>query len=110
VYRYHFKMFPVEEGSNLLGCITTATIRALPREEWDRTTVRGIMESCSADNTVPSDTDAMQAFSLMGRTGKSRLMVVDKGRLMGVITLKDFLKYLSVRMDLEDDGTTTKGA
>jgi Zn-dependent protease/CBS domain-containing protein len=106
VYRYHFKMFPVVEGSILRGCITTAAVHAIPREEWDRKTVREIMEYCSADNTIPPDTDAMRAFSLMGRTGKSRLMVVDNSRLVGVVTLKDFLGYLSVRMELEDDGTT----
>jgi CBS domain-containing protein len=45
----------------------------------------------------------MKALSVMSRTGNSRLMVVDKGRLVGVITLKDMLKFLDLKIDLEGD-------
>jgi len=31
----------------------------------------------------------------------SRLMVVDKGELVGVIALKDMMKLLSLKLDLE---------
>jgi predicted transcriptional regulator len=101
VYRYHFKMFPVQQGEKLLGCITTRAISEIPQEEWDRKTVSEVMDSCMADNSVSPDTSAMKAFSLMGRTGKSRLMVVENDRLVGVISLKDIMGYLSARMDLE---------
>ncbi len=105
VYRYHFKMFPVKEGEMLLGCITTDSVRNIPREEWDRKTVREIMDHCSIDNAVSPGTDAMAAFSQMGRTGKSRLMVVDNGHLVGVVALRDIMGYVSTRMELEDAET-----
>jgi len=105
VYRHHFKLFPVQEGTTLLGSVSTAAVRELPREMWDRTTVREIMEPSSADNTIAPETDAMQAFLLMGRAKKSRLMVVDNGRLVGVVSLKDIVGYLSLRMALEGDDT-----
>ncbi len=105
VLRYHHKMFPVQEEGGLLGCVATANVRGVPREEWDRKTVSEIMDHCSLDNTVASSADAMQAFSQMGRTGKSRLMVVENGRLVGVIALKDIMGFLSTRMQ-PDDGET----
>jgi CBS domain-containing protein len=46
----------------------------------------------------------MQALSLMNRTKRSRLVVVDAvGRLVGVLTLKDLLQFLALKFDLEDE-------
>ena len=38
----------------------------------------------------------------MNQNGLSRLMVVDEGRLVGIIALKDMLKFLSLKVELED--------
>jgi Zn-dependent protease/CBS domain-containing protein len=100
-YKYHYKMFPVSDGEGLIGCVTTKQVKELPREEWDRHTVKDVLVPCSDQNTVSPQTDAMQALSLMNRTGNSRLMVVDKKRLLGIVTLKDMLKFLSLKIDLE---------
>jgi Zn-dependent protease/predicted transcriptional regulator len=99
-YRYHYKMFPVE-GDGLLGCVTSKQVKEVPREEWRSHTVKEVLAPCSAENSIPPHTDAMRALALMNRTGNSRLLVVDDGRLLGIITLKDMLKFLSLKVDLE---------
>jgi signal-transduction protein with cAMP-binding, CBS, and nucleotidyltransferase domain len=38
----------------------------------------------------------------MSKTGNSRLMVVDDGRLVGIITLKDIMGFLSVKLELDE--------
>lgn len=43
----------------------------------------------------------MDALTKMKRTGRSRLIVVDDGRLTGVIALKDLLDFLSVKLELD---------
>jgi CBS domain-containing protein len=43
----------------------------------------------------------MKALSKMSRNNLSRLLVVEGDRLEGVVTLKDMLKFLSLKMDLE---------
>jgi Zn-dependent protease/CBS domain-containing protein len=102
VYKYHFQMFPIAEGSEkLLGCISTKELKEIPREEWDRRTVGEVATKCSAENTVEPQADATQALSLMARTGSGRLIVVEGNRLVGVITLKDMLKFLSLKLELE---------
>jgi hypothetical protein len=45
----------------------------------------------------------MTALSRMNRTSKSRLLALDGGRLVGVVALKDLLKHLSLRIELEED-------
>ncbi|HAS53337.1 MAG TPA: site-2 protease family protein [Nitrospiraceae bacterium] len=103
VYAYHHKMFPVEEGGRLAGCITTRQIKDVPREEWGRRTVGEIARSCSLGNTVAPDLDVIKALAIMNRTGNSRLMVVENGRLAGIISLKDIMGFLSMKMDLESE-------
>jgi len=101
VYRYHYKMFPVMEGAQLAGCVSTRSIRQVPQEEWGTRTVGDLVHTCSPQNTIRSDADALEAISTMSRTRNSRLMVVDGERLVGVITLKDLLDFLSLKLDLE---------
>lgn len=103
IYRYHFKLFPVMDNNKLLGCITTRRVKEISREEWDRRTVGERLDRCSDANTIGSGVGALQALSLMGRTGNSRLMVVKDGRLVGIISLKDIMGYLSVKMELGEE-------
>ena len=102
VYKYHFKMFPVvENGNRLLGCITTKDVKGVPREEWDRKNVGEIAKRCTSKNTIEPGRDATEALSIMNRNGASRLMVMEEGRLVGVIALKDMLRFLSLKVELD---------
>jgi len=102
-YRHHYKMFPVCDDGRVTGCISTKEVKEIPKEQWGRYTVADIAEASHSDNTVSPDTDAMQALSIMNRTGNSRLMVVVGDKLVGIITLKDLLKFLALKIDLEED-------
>jgi Zn-dependent protease/predicted transcriptional regulator len=103
VYPYHFKMFPVvEDGNRLVGCITTKNLKGISREEWARKLVGEIAERCTPENTIAPEKDATEALSMMNRNGASRLMVVEGGRLTGIIALKDLLKFLSLKIELDE--------
>jgi Zn-dependent protease/predicted transcriptional regulator len=102
IYQYHYKMFPVVDSGRLFGCITTKEVKQIPREEWAHKTVGEVAVSCSAENTIGPEEDAVKAMSKMNQNGLSRLMVVEHGRLVGIIALKDMLKFLSLKVELED--------
>ena len=34
-YKHHFRMFPVVSGERLTGCVSTAEVMQLAREEWE---------------------------------------------------------------------------
>jgi CBS domain-containing protein len=38
----------------------------------------------------------------MQRTGSSRLLVTDGDRLVGILSLKDLLRFLDLKLELED--------
>jgi hypothetical protein len=46
--------------------------------------------------------------SIVTRAVKSRLLALDGGRLVGVVALKDLLKHLSLRIELEEDDVMAK--
>jgi CBS domain-containing protein len=106
IYRYHFTRFPVVDDDRLVGCVSTSEVKQVPRDEWDRQTVGSIVQKCDVNNTIQPSADAMEALARMVRTGASSLLVVDGERLDGVITLRDLLGYLAVKMELEDTAAT----
>jgi Zn-dependent protease/CBS domain-containing protein len=101
VYNYHYKMYPVMEDGRLSGCVTTREIKSVDRENWDTTEVREITQECSGNNSAAPDTDTSHALNLMQKSGNSRLMIVENDELLGIVTLKDLMDYLSLKLDLE---------
>lgn len=101
VYRHLHDIYPVINHSQPVGCIHARHVNNLTREEWDHRTVNDLLIPLNDHNTIAPDTDVMQALSLMRRTGNSRLIVMDKNRLVGIVALKDILKFLSLKLDLE---------
>jgi len=106
IYQYHFKMFPVMEKGKLIGCISTKELQKFPKSEWPNHTVGELASGCSKENSVKPDTDALKVLSLMKQTGKSRLMVVENGSLVGIIALKDMLDFISLKVELEEKSAT----
>ena len=102
VYKYHFKMFPVANSGRAIACITTKQVKEVPREQWRDVTVSELALECTPDTTVKPDDDAIRAISLMRRTGGSRLVVIEDDRLVGVVSLKDMLHFLSLKVDLDE--------
>ncbi len=102
VYRYHFKMFPVVSFDRLVGCLTVRRVAEVPREEWREHTVGEIAQPCTPDITIGPDDDAVRALAVMSRSANSRLLVVEGDRLVGIITLKDMLQFLSLKLELKD--------
>lgn len=101
VYKHHFKLFPVVDNDRLIGCVSTRQIKELPQAEWPRQSVGTIAVPCSPANTVSPDTDATAAMAIMSRSSASRLLVVEGERLVGIITLKDLLRFLALKVELE---------
>jgi CBS domain-containing protein len=104
IYRYHFRTFPVVDYSgNVVGCVGIRDVKQIPREEWNRHTVREIAKPVSDANTISPDTDALKALAKMREAGTQGLLVTDHGRLLAIVSLRDLLKLLSAKLDLEGD-------
>lgn len=101
IYKYHFKMFPVVNSDGGVGCVTSKQVKEIPREQWSDTKVEDLAKECSIESTVKPDDDAIKALSLMRKSGSSRLLVLEGDELAGVVSLKDMLEFLSLKVDLD---------
>lgn len=101
VYRRHHRSFPVTRQGLLEGCVGTEQAAKVDRSAWARTSVREIMRPCSDAELVHSDTPALEALVQMRRHGLSRLWVVEDGRLIGVLSLRDMMELLSAKLELD---------
>jgi Zn-dependent protease len=101
VYRHHRKAFPVVSEGRLEGLITTRELAGIPRVDWDRHTVGELMRHDLDGLTISPDADALHALTQMQRTGSSRLLVTEGDQLRGIVSLKDLLRFLNLKMELE---------
>jgi predicted transcriptional regulator len=109
LYRYYYKLFPVVDGDQLIGCITLERIKEQSAEERATRTVGDVAEACSEKNTISSNADAMHALSRMSQDNP-RMMVVDDGHLRGIIALRDLMRFFSLKIELEDEPSSGQSA
>jgi CBS domain-containing protein len=98
-------MYPVVDGKNLLGCIGIENIRKIPKSDWQNKTVGEIMDRSSATNTVSANMETEKLLATMVRPDTpSRYMVVDRDQLVGVVSLKDLLELIALKLEIEPSG------
>src|SRR5262249_19239485 len=102
-YRHHHKGYPVVSGEAPVGLITTRDLATVPREEWAQRRVSDVMRRDLGPISVHPDSDALKALERMQRTGSSRLLVVENGKLVGLLSLKDLLRFLDLKLELEHE-------
>lgn len=102
LYEYGHDMVPIVRDSRLVGCATVKDVKQVPREDWGTRRIEEVVDGCSDANTISPDTPADAALQRMQEGQRGRLMVVEDGnRLAGVLTLKDLLRRLSMKSQLE---------
>lgn len=103
VYHHHYKMFPAMRNGDLAGCVEVEDLKGLPRDQWDQHTVSEYVHTCSDDNTIDENTDASDALRKLGRSNRSRLMVMKDGQLSGIIAMRDLIGYVTQRLEFEGE-------
>ena len=101
VYRYHHKLFPVQDNGRLVGAISPAQLRGVPRKQWPQRTVGSVAVPWTPESAVTPNTAALQALARMRQTGHSRLLVVEDGHLAGILSVRDLLSFLALKLELE---------
>jgi Zn-dependent protease len=104
LYAHGHELFPVTSNGRLIGCVTIKQVKEVPRNRWRTTRLGDIVDGCSKENTIPVGMHAADALSMMQKSGRGRLLVTDGDRLAGVIVLKDLLRRLALRAELEEAG------
>ena len=109
VYHYHHRAFPVVNNGRLEGLITTQALNQVPRTAWTEHTVGELMTDDLDAVTISADADALEALEKMQQTSASRLLVMEGNHLVGMISLKDLLRFLNLKLELEGRDDVASG-
>jgi CBS domain-containing protein len=87
------RQLPVFEKEKLAGFITDEDIiHAAVTREWGNTTIDNLMTK--APYTIEADRTTGAVMSLFREQGVSHVPVMDKGKLVGIISIQDILKHV----------------
>jgi Zn-dependent protease len=86
--------FPVVEGDRIVGMVSLADARKVPREAWDTTPVSQIMTRAEQLTAVTPQENASDALDRLERRNVRQAPVIQDGRLIGLLRRRDIMKWL----------------
>ena len=93
---YGYGGFPVAEEGHIVGLIGVDDVQAVSQGLWSWRTVGDVMRPASPELFVPPDWSIMQAMERMVHTGWDRLVVMEQGQLVGLITRSAVAQFLQL--------------
>ncbi|MBI3398818.1 MAG: site-2 protease family protein [Deltaproteobacteria bacterium] len=99
-FGYHFVGFPVASDGRIVGMITLNNVRTIPKELWATTLVRDVLNRITPDIILSPEDNAMDALSRMISLDVGRILIMENGKLVGIITRRDIMKLMEFKVDL----------
>ena len=93
---YGYGGFPVLDEGQVVGLVAVEDVQAVPQGLWSWRTVADVMRPASTDLFIPPDASMMQAMERMVRTGYDRLVVIESGRPVGLVTRSAVAQFLQL--------------
>jgi Zn-dependent protease/predicted transcriptional regulator len=103
--------YPVvgDEGE-FRGLLRLEYVKELPREKWPYTTAGDLAaEHETAGTSIDAAQPAEYAMKRLLAAGQGRFAVVDKGKVVGIITRHDILHFITIHTELDSAGGRSDG-
>ena len=92
--------YPVVRGEQVVGLLCLKDILRRPPAERDSTSVQAAMTPLSEGVSTKPEEPLGPAMARMAQAGSGRLLVVDGGRLVGLLTTGSVMRHVKVREEL----------
>jgi CBS domain-containing protein len=92
--RYDHSGFPVDEGGRTIGLLTLRGVRKVPRAQWPTRRVRDHMVPLDDQVLVAPDTGMDDVLDKLQDGEANRVLVVQDGEVVGIITPTDLTRWL----------------
>lgn len=99
VLRHGRRALIVVDRGGLAGIVSIVDVKELPQDGWERTPVERIMTRAPL-KTVTPDSDLSQALRVMVEGNLNQTPVVADGRVVGMLSRSDVLRFLQLREEL----------
>lgn len=95
------RCFLVAEQGEVTGLITSNEVKGIEQARWPYTTVFAVMRPLEQLRTVTPETPVSEALEIIGRDDVNQLPALVNGRLEGMISRDQILRYLLTRAELK---------
>jgi Zn-dependent protease len=97
-----FGAYPVVRGDDVIGLVSLRDILSRPAAERERTSVQSAAAPLDARTVVSPDLPLAEAVTRMAGApdGRGRVLVMEAGRLVGLLTMSAVARHLRVRAEL----------
>jgi Zn-dependent protease/CBS domain-containing protein len=92
-----FTTYPVVEDGRPVGLLALSALAAVPRSEWDSRRVRDVMIPLERVPQLTEDETAVDALADLSSPGSNRGLIVENGRLAGLLSITDLARALELR-------------
>lgn len=97
---HKYGAFPVQYGSTTHGLVSLHQIKTVPRERWPYTSVVRIMTPLKECTVTGPGADAAEVMIKMAARGEGRALVMEGGRLVGLVSRTDMMRFMQMHMIL----------
>ncbi len=94
----------VDADRRLVGMVTLNEIRQVPRDRWEETPVAVVMTRVEDLRTVRPEDELTEALRILAEYDINQLPVVDSGRLVGLLSRSNMIRFLQIREELGVEG------
>lgn len=101
--KHNWVAYPVVNDGEILGVVTLKSVQNLPRSEWNTTRAGAIMRPLSSDIVAQPDTPVLDILQKLATKAEGRMLVVQDGRLVGILTGTDVTRAIIRRLHLEEE-------
>jgi CBS domain-containing protein len=105
-----YTTYPVLEHEQPVGLLAFRSVASVPRDEWDTRLVRDTMIPYERVPVLDEDQPAIDALAELSESDVNRGLVVDNGRLAGLLSITDLARALEVRRPSRPVRATTPRA
>jgi predicted transcriptional regulator len=95
--RYGYGGFPVVDNGKYDGIVTLKEVKDVPKADWGTVKVGDIFVTHERKWQVQPEDGVMRALELMIREDKGRLVIIENGRLTGLITRNGIARYVQLK-------------
>jgi predicted transcriptional regulator len=97
---FDFTAFPVVDGDDTTGILTLRAVREVPGDERSETRVVDVMEPLADHCVVEVDDELGDVVGKLMGGDIRRVVVVDDGTVVGLISSRDLVRWLERSRDL----------
>lgn len=100
ILKFEEESLPIVDKDKLVGVVNLHFIQRVPKDMWSKTKITDVMIPAKMIKTISKESGAYSALMKMMKAQVSLLPVVEKGRLIGIISADSLLQLVKIKNEL----------